>query len=231
MNNPFNQTRQQTRVINASPQSLVKMNQVLRNTYILLSMTLLFSAFTAGMAMMSNAAPMNPFMTLILYIGLLFGVQYTRNSPMGLVLTFALTGFLGWTLGPILNFYITNFSNGAELIMMSLGTTGVIFLGLSAIAMNPKRDFSKVGAFCGVGALVCLVAIVINLFLQMPALYLALSVIIAFISGGFILWQTNAIVRGGETNYIMATIMLYVSIFNIFLTLLQFFGAIAGNRD
>jgi modulator of FtsH protease len=115
--------------------------------------------------------------------------------------------------------------------MMALGATGAIFLGLSAIALNPKRDFSKLGSFLGIGALIALVAIVVNLFLQMPALYLALSVIIAFISGGFILWQTNQIVRGGETNYIVATVTIYVSILNIFLTILQFLGMFSGNRN
>ena len=106
-----------------------------------------------------------------------------------------------------------------------------IFLGLSAIALNPSRDFSRMDSFLGVGALVALVTIVINLFLQMPALYLALSVIIAFISGGFIYWQTNQIVRGGETNYILATVTIYISILNIFMTILQFLGMFAGNRN
>ena len=211
--------------------SIVQTNKVLKNTYLLLSLTLIFSAIVAAFSVASNAAPINPIITLVVYIGLIFGIQFQKNSPIGLVLTFALTGFLGYSLGPILNFYINSFSNGSEIIMMSLGTTGAIFLGLAAIGMNPNRDFSRVGYFCGIGALVCLAAIVINIFLQMPALYLALSVIIALISGGFILFQINAIVRGGETNYIVATVTLYVSIFNIFVTLLQFFGAIAGNRE
>lgn len=230
MNDRFNY-QQNARVIDARGSSVIQTNKVLRNTYLLLSLTLLFSALTAGWSMMMAAPPINPFITLIVYFALLFGVQATRNSPMGLVLTFALTGFLGWTLGPILNYYITTFSNGSELIMMSLGATGAIFLGLSAIALNPKRDFSRLGSFLGIGALIALVAIVVNLFLQMPALYLALSVIIAFISGGFILWQTNQIVRGGETNYIVATVTIYVSILNIFLTILQFLGMFSGNRN
>ncbi|WP_119343296.1 Bax inhibitor-1/YccA family protein [Facilibium subflavum] len=233
MNSPFDYKKQPgARVIDQrSSTSVIQANKVLRNTYLLLSLTLVFSALTAGWSMAVGAPVISPILTLIIYFGLLFGVQATRNSPMGLVLTFALTGFLGWTLGPILNFYITAFSNGSELIMMSLGATGAIFLGLSAIALNPNRDFSRLGSFLGIGALVALVAIVVNLFLQMPALYLALSVIIAFISGGFILWQTNQIVRGGETNYIVATVTIYVSILNIFLTILQFLGMFAGNRN
>lgn len=230
MNNRFNY-QQNGRVLEARGSSVIQSNKVLRNTYLLLSLTLIFSSLTAGWSMMVAAPVINPILTLVIYFGLLFGVQATRNSPMGLVLTFALTGFLGWTLGPILNHYITSFSNGSELIMMALGTTGAIFLGLSAIALNPKRDFSRLGSFLGIGALIALVAIVVNLFLQMPALYLALSVIIAFISGGFILWQTNQIVRGGETNYIVATVTIYVSILNIFLTILQFLGMFSGNRN
>lgn len=150
---------------------------------------------------------------------------------MGLVLTFALTGFLGLTIAPILSFYLTEFSNGAELIMMSLGATGAIFLGLSVIAMNPDRDFSKLGSFLAVGSIVCLVAIIVNLFLQIPAIHLALSLMIAFISGGMILWQTNQIIQGGEKNYITATVTLYISILNLFLTILQFLAMFAGRRD
>lgn len=230
MNNQFDHQRN-TRVIDTRGSSVIQTNKVLRNTYLLLSLTLTFSALTAGWSMMVAAPIINPIITLIVYFALLFGVQATRNSPMGLVLAFALTGFLGWTLGPILNHYITTFSNGTELIMMASGTTGAIFLGLSAIALNPMRDFSKLGSFLGIGALIALVAIVANLFLQMPILYFALSIIIAFISGGIILWQTNKIVRGGESNYIIATVNIYVSILNIFLTILQFLGMFSGNRN
>ena len=206
-------------------------NRVLRNTYIMLSMTLLFSAITAGISMSMNAPLMNPIVTLVVYFGLFFAVNATKNSPMGIVLTFALTGFLGFTIGPILNFYMTTFSNGSELIMMALGSTALIFFGLSAIALNPNRNFSKMGTFLGIGAIVALVAIVANLFLQIPALALAISVIVALISGALIMYQTNAIVRGGETNYIMATVTIYISILNIFLTILQFLGMFAGNRS
>ena len=210
---------------------IIETNKILKNTYLLLSLTLLFSAVTAAFAIIASVPAMNPILTLIVYFGLMFGVQATRNSPMGLVLTFALTGFLGLTIAPILSFYLTEFSNGAELIMMSLGATGAIFLGLSVIAMNPDRDFSKLGSFLAVGSIVCLVAIIVNLFLQMPAIHLALSLMIAFISGGMILWQTNQIIQGGEKNYITATVTLYVSILNLFLTILQFLAMFAGRRD
>ena len=210
---------------------IIETNKVLKNTYLLLSLTLMFSALTAAFSIATSVPAINPIMTLLVYMGLLFGVQATRNSPMGIVLTFALTGFLGLTIGPILNIYMTTFSNGTELIMMSLGATGAIFLGLSLIAMNPARDFTKLGSFLGVGSLVCLVAIIVNLFLQMPAIHLALSLMIAFISGGMILWQTNQIIQGGERNYITATVTLYVSILNLFLTSLQFLAIFTGRRD
>ena len=210
---------------------IIETNRVLKNTYLLLSLTLLFSAVTAAFSIAASVPAMNPILTLVVYFGLLFGIQKTKDSSMGLVLTFALTGFLGLTIAPIMNFYLTEFSNGAELIMMSLGATGAIFLGLSVIAMNPDRDFSKLGSFLAVGAIVCLVAIIVNLFLQMPAIHLALSLMIAFISGGMILWQTNQIIQGGERNYITATVTLYISILNLFLTILQFLAMFAGRRD
>lgn len=228
----MNNFENNTRVIDSlSQESVLRANRVLRNTYWLLSMTLLFSALMAFIAMSSGAAVLNPILMLVVYIGLLFGINATKNSPWGIVLTFALTGLLGYSLGPILNLYIQQFSNGAELIMMAFGTTGLIFLGLSAVAMSPARNFNRVGSFCAIGAIVAIVALVLNIFLQIPALGFVISLVFAFISGGFILWQTNAIVRGEETNYILATVNIYVSLFNIFVTLLQIFGAVAGDRD
>lgn len=220
------------RVIDSlSQESALRANKILRNTYCLLSMTLLFSAFTAFIAMSTGASFINPILMLVVYIGLLFGINATKNSHWGIILTFALTGLLGYSLGPILNMYLTMFKNGAELIMMAFGTTGLIFLGLSAIAMSPARNFNRVGSFCAVGAIVALIALVLNIFLQIPALGFVISLVFAFISGGFILWQTNSIVRGEENNYILATVNIYVSLFNIFVTLLQIFGAVAGDRD
>ena len=151
---------------------------------------------------------------------------------MGLLMTFIFTGFVGWTLGPILNMYIHNFSNGADLIMMALGGTGLIFLGLSAFAMNPARDFSHWGRFLLIGIVFAVIASLVNIFLlHLPAFQIALSVIFALISGGLILFQTNMIIRGGERNYISATVTLYISILNIFLTLLQLLGMFGGDRN
>lgn len=232
----MNNFNHNTRVIDTvSSESALRANKVLKNTYLLLSMTLLFSSATAYFSYIqaSNGAGgmMSPIILIVAYIGLLVGINKTKNSHWGIVLTFALTGLLGYTLGPILNLYIKQFTNGAELIMMAFGTTGLIFLGLSAVAMSPARNFNRVGSFCAVGAIVAIVAVVLNIFLQIPALGMVISIVFAFISGGFILWQTNAIIRGEETNYITATVTIYVSLFNIFITLLQIFGAVAGNRD
>lgn len=219
-------------IINQKTDSvIIETNKVLKNTYLLLSLTLIFSAITAFFSITESLPKINPIITLLIYLGLLFGIQKTQNSSIGIILTFVLTGFLGLTLGPILNFYLTTFSNGSELIMISLGATGAIFLGLSILAMNPTRDFTKLGNFLGVGSVVCLIAIIINLFLQIPTVYLALSLMIAFIAGGMIIWQTNQIIQGGQNNYVLATVTLYVSILNIFLTILQFLTMFAGRRD
>jgi len=206
-------------------------NKVLRNTYILLSLTLLFSALTAGIAMVQNAGFVNIWLALIVIIGFPFLLQATKNSPLGLVLTFAYTGFIGWYIGPLLNLYIQNFSNGSELIMMALGGTGLIFLVLSILSMNPSKDYSGWSRFLGVGVIIAFVLALLNMFFfKLPMLQLAISIAFSFISGGYIMYQTNMIVRGGETNYVVATVVLYVSLVNIFLTLLQILGMFGGRR-
>jgi len=212
-------------------ESALATNKVLRNTYMLLSLTLIFSALTAGFAMITNAPPLNIWLVLAGFLGLPILVQVTRKSSLGLVSTFLFTGFVGYATGPILNAYLTTFSNGAELITMALGSTGLIFLGLSAIAMNPSRDFSHWGRFLTVGIAVAFIAMIANVFFfKLPGMYLAVSVLFSLISGGLILFQTNMIIKGGETNYISATLTLYISIYNIFMTLLQIFG-LGGNRN
>lgn len=227
---PTRNTRTQSTVFKS--ESVLATNQVLRNTYLLLSLTIIFSAITAFFAMATNAAPMSPLLMIVAYFALLFAVQATKNSGWGIFFTFALTGLLGYTLGPMLNLYIKTFSNGSELIMMSLGSTGLIFLLLSAFALNPQRNLMNWGRFLFAGALVIFIASLVNVFfLKLPMFQLALSCVFACISGGIIMFQTNMIVHGGERNYINATVTLYVSLFNIFVTLLQIFGSMAGNRD
>ena len=199
-------------------------NRVLRNTYALLSLTLLFSAVTAGVAMAVQAPPLHWLVVLGGYFGLLFLTTYLRNSVWGLASVFALTGFMGFTLGPMLNAYISAFSNGTQLVMMALGGTGVIFLGLSAYALTTRRDFSFLRGFLLVGILVMFLAGIAALIFQLPALSLAVSAAFVLLMSGLILYQTSEIIHGGETNYIMATVTLFVAIYNLFLSLLQLLG-------
>lgn len=218
-------------VIARQTESVLATNKVLRNTYILLGMTLLFSAATAGLAMMSNASPLNPFIILIGYFGLLFLTTSLRNSAWGLLSVFALTGFMGYTLGPILNHYISAFTNGHQLVMMSLGATGLIFFALSGYALTTRKDFSFMSGFLMVGMIVAFLASLGALFFHIPGLMLAVSAMFVLLSSALILFQTSQIIHGGETNYIMATISLYVSLYNLFISLLQLLGAFSGNKE
>lgn len=162
--------------------------------------------------------------------GLMFLTQALRNSPMGLVACFAFTGFLGYTLGPLLSYYISAFSNGPQLITTALGGTGMIFFGLSGYALTTRKDFSYMGGFLFIGVMVALLAMIANIFLQIPALQLGVSAAFVLISSGLILFQTSEIIHGGETNYISATVSLFVSIYNLFVSLLQILSALSG-RD
>lgn len=205
-------------------------NSVLRNTYLLLSMTLLFSAATAGFAMATQAPMLNIWIVLIGYFGLLFLTHTLRNSAWGIAAVFALTGFMGYTLGPILNAYISHFANGAQLVAYAFGATGVSFVGLSAYAVVSRKDFSFMRGFLLVGILVAFIAGIANIWLAIPALALAVSSMFVFLMAGYILWQTSEIVHGGETNYILATVSLYVAIYNMFTSLLHLFGVFGGDE-
>jgi len=200
------------------------MNQVLRNTYALLSMTLLFSAVMAGVSMAMNWPYPNLMIVLGGYFGLLFLTTKLRNSGWGILAVFALTGFMGATLGPIINMYMYRFGNGTEIVMMALGGTGVIFLAMSGLALTSKRDYSFMAKFLFIGILVAFLAGLGNIFFQLPALGLAVSSMFVMLMAGLILYQTQQIVRGGETNYIMATVTLFVSLFNLFTSLLHILG-------
>jgi modulator of FtsH protease len=208
----------------ASEQSVLSTNKVLRNTYTLLSMTLLFSALCAGIAVMTNMPPLGMIVTLVGYFGLLFLTTRFRNSGLGLLFVFALTGFMGLTLGPILSMYMS-LPNGNQIIMTAMGGTGIIFLGLSGYALTTRKDFSFIGGFLMVGILVAFLAGIASIFLSMPGLSLAVSAMFVLLMSGLILYQTSQIIHGGETNYIMATVTLYVSIYNLFVSLLQLLGA------
>jgi len=204
-------------------------NRVIRNTYTLLSMTLLFSALTAGLSMALNLPHPGLLLTLAGYFGLLFATTRFRNSSLGLAFVFALTGFMGYTLGPILNAYLA-LPNGGQIVMTAMGGTGVIFLGLSGYALTTRKDFSFMGGFLMVGILVAFMAGLGAVFFEMPGLSLAVSSMFVLLMAGLILYETSNIIHGGETNYIMATVTLFVAIFNLFTSLLHLLGAFNSNE-
>ena len=208
--------------------SVEQTNKVIRNTYALLSMTLLFSALTAGVSMALNLPYPGILLTLVGYFGLLFLTAKFRNSTAGLAFVFALTGFMGYTLGPILNTYL-GLPNGGQVVMTAMGLTAVIFLGLSGYALTSRKDFSFMGGFLMVGILVAFVAGLGAMFFEMPALSLAVSAMFVLLMAGLILYETSNIIHGGETNYIMATVTLYVAIFNLFTSLLHLLGFMSAD--
>ncbi len=223
MNSPISHTAA------ATSTAILATNRVIRNTYTLLSMTLLFSALVAGVSMSLNLPHPGLLLTLGGYFGLLFATSKFRNSSLGLFFVFALTGFMGYTMGPILNSYLS-LPNGAEVVMMAMGGTGAIFLGLSGYALISRKNFSFMGGFLMVGILVAFLAGLGAVFFEMPGLSLAVSSMFVLLMAGLILYETSNIIHGGETNYIMATVTLYVAIFNLFTSLLHLLGALSG-RD
>ncbi|MCC3749966.1 MAG: Bax inhibitor-1/YccA family protein [Halorhodospira halophila] len=222
MSERYSDSRVATATGGAATQALAT-NRLIRNTYILLAMTLAFSAVTAGAAVLTDAPRLNIFVVLGGFFGLLFLTQYLRNSVWGLASIFALTGFMGYTLGPIINLYL-GLPNGGQTVMMAFGGTAAIFLGLSAYALTTRGDFSFMRGFLFAGILVAFVAALAAYFLQMPGLSLAVSVMFMILMSGLILYQTSEMINGGEDNYIMATITLYVAIYNLFTSLLHLLG-------
>ncbi len=199
-------------------------NKLIRNTYALLAMTLLFSAATAGVSILFNLPHPGLIMTLVGYFGLLFLTHKLQNSVWGLAAVFALTGFMGLTLGPIVSHYL-NMPNGGQVVMMALGGTGAIFVGLSAYALTSRKDFSFMGGFLMAGILVAFLAGLGAIFFTLPGLALGVSAMFVLLMCGLILYETSQIIHGGETNYILATVTLYVTIYNLFTSLLQLLGA------
>ena len=220
---------QQYAVARPAP-SVLATNKLIRNTYILLSMTLLFSALMAGISIAMNLPSMGLLITLGGYFGLLYLTSALRNSIWGLAAIFALTGFMGLTLGPFINAYVQFFSNGGQLVMLALGGTGVIFLGLSGYALTTRKDFSFMGGFLMVGILVAFLLGICAAIFSIPAMALAVSAIFILLMSGLILYQTSEMIHGGETNYIMATITLYVAIYNLFTSLLHILAMFAGQE-
>ena len=207
----------------AAPRAVLATNKVIRNTYMLLSMTLLFSALSAGVSLALNLPHPGLLLTLGGYFGLLFLTAKFRDSALGLAFVFALTGFMGYTLGPVLNAYLA-VPNGGQVVMTAMGATGAIFLGLSGYALTTRNDFRFMGGFLMVGILVAFLAGLGALFFEMPGLSLAVSAMFVLLMAGLILYETSNIIHGGESNYIMATVSLYVSIFNLFSSLLHLLG-------
>ncbi len=212
-----------------SEAGILATNKVLKNTYLLLSMTLLFSAGMAALSMALNLPHPGMIITLVGYFGLLFLTSKFSNSALGILFVFALTGFMGMTLGPILNMYIHAFANGEQLILTALGGTGVIFLGLSAYALTTRKDFSFMAGFLMTGIMVAFFAGLAAVLFSIPALSLAVSAMFILLMSAMILFQTSEIVHGGETNYILATVSLYVSLYNLFTSLLQLLGVFGGD--
>ena len=210
-------------------EAMLASNKVIRNTYMLLSMTLAFSALTAGASVALSLPHPGIIITLVGYFGLLFGITRMRNSAWAIPLVFALTGFMGYTLGPIISHYLS-LPNGGQTVMMAMGGTAAIFLGLSSYALTTKKDFSFMGGFLMVGVLVAFLAGLAAIFFEIQALSLAVSAAFVLLMSGLILFETSNIIHGGETNYIMATVSLFVSIFNLFTSLLHLLG-FAGSGD
>ncbi len=212
-----------------SQSAVLEVNKVLKNTYALLSVTLLFSALTAYISMHMAMPAFMPLVCTFGALGLIwFVLPRTANSAAGIGVVFAITGLLGLGLGPMLNSYL-QLSNGSQLIMTSLGGTGVIFLALSGYALTTKRDFSFMGGMLVVGMVLVLIAALANIFMEIPALSLAISAIVIVIMSGFILYDTSRIINGGERNYIMATVGLYLSLYNIFVNLLMLLGVMSDD--
>ncbi|MEG9475457.1 Bax inhibitor-1 family protein [Mannheimia bovis] len=211
----------------STSESLISTHKVLRNTYMLLAMTLTFSAVVAFVAMQMNAPAMPWWGLLIGFYGLLFLTNATSNSSVGILSVFALTGFLGYTLGPILNRYIG--AGLGDIVALAFGATALVFFACSAYVLTTKKDMSFLSGMMVALFVVLLVGIIANIFLAIPALGLALSSLFVIFSSGAILLATSNIIHGGETNYIRATVDLYVSIYNLFVSFLQIFGVLGSD--
>jgi len=209
-------------------ESAISTNKVLKNTYMLLGMTLLFSAVTAGISMAMGLGQGTALILLLVGFGLLFVVNRTADSSKGLLAIFAFTGVMGASIGPMLNYYLA-MPGGPALVMQAMGGTAVVFFGLSAYILTTRKDFSYMGGFLMVGLLVAVVAMIANIFLNIPALSLTISAAVVMIMSGLILFDTSRIINGGETNYIRATVSLYLDIYNLFIHLLHLLTAFSGD--
>ncbi len=213
---------------NGGAESILTTNRVVRNTYLLLSMTLLFAAVTAATSLALKLPHPGLIVTLVGFFGLLFAVNKLKDSGWGILAVFALTGFMGYTLGPVISRYL-GLPNGGEIVMQAMGATAAIFVGLSAYALTTKKDFSFMGGFLMVGILLAFLAGLAAIFFEIPALSLTVSAAFVLLMSGLILYETSNIIHGGETNYVLATVTLFISIFNLFTSLLQLLGFMGGD--
>ena len=211
-------------------QAVLATNKVLRNTYLLLGLSFLFSSLMAYVSLATGARPMNILVFLVGVYGLMFLTSALKDSPLGLLAVFGFTGFLGYSLGPILNLYLTHYVNGARIIATAMGGTGIIFFGLSGYVLTTRKDFNYLSGFLFIAMMTAFLLGIGAIVLQMPAVYLFSSALFILISSGIILFQTSAIIHGGETNYIMATVILFSQLYNLFLSLLNLLSAFS-NRD
>ncbi len=209
--------------------SLLSTHSVLRNTYLLLSLTLLFSAALAYYAVVSDASYGSSLVLSLVGFGLLFLINGLRNSGWGIVAVFAFTGCMGYSMGPLLNHFIRGYSNGGQLIATAIGGTGLTFFLSSAYLLVTKKELSSWSKFLMIGLVVTVVASLANIFFKMPALQLAISSMLVFISTLLMMFDTSRIIHGGETNYIMATVSLFLDILILFQNLLILLGALSGN--
>lgn len=217
--------------IGRSQEAALSVNKVVRNTYMLLSMTLLFSTVAAVVSMALQLSQGVGFMLLLGGFAMSFVVRATANSSKGLISVFVFAGLMGAALGPTISVYLAAYTNGSAIVAQALGGTALIFLSLSGYALTTGKSFNFLGGFIFTGMMVVIVAMIANIFLQIPALSLALSAAVILLMSGFILYDTGRIINGGERNYIMATISLYLSIFNLFVHLLHLIAAFTGSRD
>ncbi|MEQ9396896.1 Bax inhibitor-1/YccA family protein [Haliea sp.] len=212
----------------AGMESVVSTNKVLRNTYMLLGMTLLFSAVTAGISMAVGLPHGAALVLMLVGFGLLFVVHKMADTSKGLLAIFAFTGVMGASIGPMLNHYLS-MPGGPSLVMQAMGGTALVFFSLSAYALTTRKDFSFMGGFLMVGLIVAVVAMIANIFLAIPALSLTISAAVVMIMSGLILFDTSRIIHGGETNYIRATVGLYLNIYNLFIHMLHLLTALGGD--
>lgn len=215
--------------VERSQSSILATNKVLKNTYMLLSMTLLFSAFTAAASMVVGLGQGTALILMLVSFGLLFWVHKAAETSQGLIAIFAFTGCMGAALGPMLSFYLA-MPNGPGMVLQALGGTGLIFFTLSGYALTTRKDFSFMRGFLFTGLIVAIVAMIANIFLNIPILSLVISAAVIMIMSGLILFDTSRIIHGGETNYIRATVSLYLNIYNIFIHLLRLISAFSGRN-